>query len=69
MLESFWRLELARERNREKTEEEFMAWAEKNRDTLCQGYRTNAEKIALLRKAAFADIDAMQASGTVKIPP
>ena len=29
---------------------------------------SNAEKIAALRKAAFADVDALEASGQVHLP-
>jgi len=36
--------------------------------TAREGMRNNAEKIALLRKAFFADIDALQKSGKVKLP-
>ena len=63
------RMDFEREREREKTAEEFEQWAMEHRDTLCQGYRTNAEKIALMRQAAFGDIDELAASGKVKLPP
>ena len=63
------RLDFDRQRDREKTEEELLAWAIEHRETICQGFKTNAGKIALLRKMAFADIDELQASGKVQIPP
>ena len=36
--------------------------------TIASSSMTNAEKIAALRKAAFADVDALEASGQVQIP-
>ena len=33
------------------------------------GHYSNAEKIRLLRAAYFADVDALVASGRVKLPP
>ena len=32
------------------------------------GFRYNTEKIARLRKAYFADVDALQKSGAIKLP-
>ena len=60
------RLEFDRQRDREKTEEELRAWAMENRESICQGFRTNAEKIAILRKVMFADVDAMNESGVLE---
>lgn len=60
------RLEFDRQRNREKTGEELMAWAMENRKTICRGFQTNAEKIALLCKRMFADVDRMDESGVVQ---
>ena len=60
------RLEFDRQRDREKTEEELRAWAMENRESICQGFRTNAEKIAILRKVMFADVDEMDESGVVE---
>lgn len=36
--------------------------------TADEGMRSNAEKIARLRKAFFADVDALERSGAVKLP-
>ena len=36
--------------------------------TAREGLRSNAEKIARLRKAYFADVDALERSGAVKLP-
>ena len=36
--------------------------------TIASSSMTNAEKIAALRKAAFADVDALEASGQVQLP-
>jgi hypothetical protein len=36
---------------------------------IADGPGTEAEKIALMRSAYFADVDALQAAGTIKIPP
>ena len=49
------RLELDREREHERTEEELWAWARENQERICQGFKTNAEKIALIRKMMFGD--------------
>jgi hypothetical protein len=57
------RLDFDREREREKTEAEFEAWAVENRERICQGFKTNAEKIALLRKFMFEDVDELERSG------
>ncbi|MCE9609886.1 MAG: hypothetical protein K8R23_06715 [Chthoniobacter sp.] len=60
------RLDFDREREREKTEAEFEAWAMENRERICQGFKTNAEKIALLRKMMFGDVDELERSGEVQ---
>ena len=60
------RLDFDRQRDREKTEEEMRAWAMENREAICQGFRTNAEKIAILRKVMFADVDDVEESGMVQ---
>ncbi len=59
--------EFARERERKKTEAELWEWAHQpeNRERICQGFKTNAEKIALLRKVMFGDVDALDKSGEV----
>ena len=62
------RLELEREQLRKVREEELWAWAQEHRDEICKGYTTNAEKIAMLRRAFFGDVDKMEASGEVKLP-
>ena len=36
--------------------------------TAREGLRNNAEKIARLRKAYFADVDALERSGKLKLP-
>ena len=60
------RMEWERAQGRERTEEELTAWADENRERICAGFKSNAEKIALLRKVMFADIDALEATGTVQ---
>ena len=60
------RLDFDRERDRERTEEELWAWAMENRERICAGFKTNAEKIALLRKVMFADVDDLEATGQVQ---
>ena len=60
------RLEFDRARDREKTEEEFRAWAMEHREEICRGFKTNAEKIALLRQEMFGDVDELDESGTVQ---
>lgn len=60
------RLRLERERERKKTEEEHMAWAMENRERLCAGFRTNAERIAMLRKAMFDDLDDPELNESVR---
>lgn len=40
-----------------------------NRERICQGFRTNEEKIALLRKVMFDDVDALEESGETAEAP
>ena len=42
-----------------KLEEEFWKWAEDPgiREAICRGFKTHAEKLALLRQVMFADVD------------
>lgn len=54
------RLDFDRERERVKSEAEFEAWAAENRERICQGFKTNAEKIALLRRVMFGDVDEVE---------
>jgi hypothetical protein len=60
-------LEWERQRQRQQTEAELWEWAMQpdNRARICQGFRTRAEKIALLRKVMFADVDALEETGEV----
>lgn len=60
------RLDFDRERDRARTEEELWAWAMENRERICADFKTNAEKIALLRKVMFADVDDLEATGQVQ---
>lgn len=43
--------------------------AMENKDTICKGFTSNAEKIALLRKAHFADVDELEKSNQIQLPP
>jgi len=61
-------LELVRAKEHETTEEEFWEWAMEHREEICKGFMSNREKIAAMRKAMFADVDALEQSGTVKLP-
>jgi hypothetical protein len=63
------RLEFEQQRDHKKTKEELMAWAMENKDTICKGFTSNAEKIARMRKAFFADVDALEKSNKIKLPP
>jgi len=56
------RLDLEQERERVKTEAEFEAWAERNRERLCAGFRTQAEKLALVSKAMWGERPAHMAA-------
>jgi predicted protein tyrosine phosphatase len=62
-------LRLARDRVEIQTCEKFLAWFQdaKARE-IAESKATNGEKIAALRKAFLADVDAMEASGEVKLP-
>jgi len=62
------RLDFDREQLRRLREEEFEAWAREHRDDICEGYRTPGEKMALVRKIMFGDVDKLDASGEVKLP-
>lgn len=55
-------LELNRTREHEKTEEEFWAWARKNRDTICKNFIPPEERMATVRKAMFGERPADPAS-------
>jgi|ERR1043166_5190331 hypothetical protein len=62
------RLEFDREQLRELRDEEFWKWARENRDDICKGYRSAGEKIAILRKLMFGDVDLREKSGEVQLP-
>lgn len=51
------RLAVEQEQLRELREEELWNWAREHRDEICKGYKTTAEKIALMRRALFGDVD------------
>lgn len=52
------RLALERERERQRTADEFMAWAmaPENRPGICKGYRNPAENMARLREMMFGPV-------------
>ena len=56
------RLELEREQMHELREEEFQEWAREHRDEICQGYRTRAEKLELIRQTLFGDMPSEEVS-------
>lgn len=63
-------LALARDRYEVDCCTKFLEWLKdaKAREIAESGL-SNSEKIAALRKAYFSDVDALQASGTVQLPP
>ena len=58
------RLAVEQEQLHKLREEELWEWAKEHRNEICKGYRTNAERIQLLRQALFGDVDAEE----VKLP-
>jgi hypothetical protein len=53
------KLEEERVAGEQKLEELFLKWAANPeiREAMCRGFKTHAEKLALLRKVMFADVD------------
>lgn len=61
---------LSREKFERETCELFLKWsADKQARAIAESNMSSSEKIAALRQAYFADIDALQESGAVQIPP
>jgi hypothetical protein len=62
------RLEVEQEQLRKLRQEDFEPWAAEHKDQICEGYLSPAERIARLRQVYFADVDALAATGEVKLP-
>jgi hypothetical protein len=62
-------LQLSRDKFARETCELFLKWSsDKKARAIAESNVTNAEKIAQLRQTYFADIDALEKSGAVKLP-